>query len=84
MICSVFFISGIEFKTDLETYIPRNSTVLQSNKEINDAFHSLAEIDLLIELTDTAAVLHEKSLRQELRTVVSDIGEIISTYPEVA
>ena len=84
MICSVFFISGIEFKTDLETYIPRNSTVFQSNKEINDAFHSLAEIDLLIELTDTAAVLHEKSLRQELRTVVSDIGEVISRYPEVA
>ena len=83
-ICSVFFISGVEFRTDLETYIPRNSKVFNSNKRINDAFHSLAEIDLLIELDDTAASYPENTIRQELRTVVCDMGEIISRYPETA
>lgn len=83
-ICSVFFIPRIEFRTDLETYIPRNSTVFQSNREINNAFHSLAEIDMLIELTDTAAVTPGQSIRKELKTMVLEMSEIIAHYPETA
>ena len=40
---------GIKFRTDLETYIPRHTAAYVNTLLMQEAFHSLAEIDILIE-----------------------------------
>lgn len=82
---SVFFISAITFNINIETYIPRNSKVYNSSQEIKKAFHSLTEIDLLIEPskapTDSSNI---GDLRRELVSVVVNLTNDISKYPEVS
>lgn len=79
---SVFFISEISFKTNLETYIPRKTDLFKNTLEINQAFHSLAEIDLLIEPDDTITTGRKGNIRRELIDLVDEFSGEIAAYPE--
>ena len=76
-----FLIPKIVFKTNLETFLPRNTPVYHINKEIRENFHSLAEIDLLIEarLADP-----DSATKAGLFTLVRDFSRTIEGYHGVS
>jgi uncharacterized protein len=81
---SLFFISNITYNIDIETYIPRRTEVYTSYREIKNAFHSLTEIDLLIETGNTRYDSTQSPIaRRELIALVSSLSDEISKYPEV-
>ncbi len=49
LLVSVFFISGISFKTNFDMFIPVNSQVYNDQVEFKKSFQSLIEMDIFIE-----------------------------------
>ena len=71
-VVSLFFISGITFRTNLETYIPRDTDAYSNSRLMRNAFHSLAEIDVLIEAGGNVHSDSLKNLRGRLISAVTD------------
>ncbi len=81
---SLFFITEITFKTNLETFIPRRTAVYENIKEVRNSFHSLAEIDLLFEQKNDTNEGNNKEIDKEVFiSYVSDFSKKIENYPEV-
>lgn len=82
---SIFFVSHVTFRTNLETYTPRNTSAYNNTIKIREAFHSLAEIDMLIEInhnqSDSAGLIPG---RGELLSIVRTLSSKIADYPEVS
>ena len=84
-IISVFLVPGIRFHADLESYIPKNTRISNNIKTINEAFHSLAEIDMLIEINpDNTEGNGSGASRREMISLVRDMAGTIAEYPEVS
>ena len=83
-VISLFFVSGITFRTNLETYIPRNSDAYSNTRLMRESFHSLAEIDILIEKGSNVVSDSLKDFRGRLISAVTDLSGKIAFYPEAA
>jgi hypothetical protein len=83
-VVSLFFVSEITFRTNLETYIPRGTDAYSNTRLMQEAFHSLAEIDILIEPVSNAGSDSTKNLKGNLISAVADLSEKIALYPETA
>jgi hypothetical protein len=84
LLISVFLISKITFRTNLETFIPRGTAIYQNNKEIRNSFFSMAEMDLLIEMNhELAGDMTNSEKRFLLLESVKAISLEIASWPEV-
>ena len=81
---SIFLIPGIKFRTNLETYIPRHTAAYDNTLLMQEAFHSLAEIDILVEPGRDAVADSSENLSGLLIPAVAGFSESISLYPGVA
>jgi predicted RND superfamily exporter protein len=81
---SLFFIPGIKFRTNLETYIPRHTAAYENTLLMQEAFHSLAEIDILVEPGRDVIADSSGNLSGLLIPAIAEFSEVISFYPGVA
>ena len=82
LLVSVWFIPRIQFRTELETFIPRRSQVFRDYVEIKKSFDPAGEIDLLIE-TRPDRTSGDTPGRQETLRMVGEISSRMASYPEV-
>lgn len=82
LLISVWFIPRIQFRTELETFIPRRSQVFRDYVEIKKSFDPAGEIDLLIE-TRPDRPSGDVPGRQETLRMVREISSRMASYPEV-
>lgn len=81
---SAFLVSKITFQTNLESFIPKGTSVYHSNKEIRNSFFSMAEMDLLIEMNpEFSGNLTSRDQRELLLESVSSLSREIATWPGV-
>lgn len=81
---SIFLVPFVRFHANLESYIPKNTRVAKNTAAIKDAFHSLADLDMLIEVNHVAMGEHESVAgRRERIALLRDITATIADYPEV-
>lgn len=81
---SFFLVPFITFRTNLETYIPRQTPVWVNTRLMQEAFHSLAEIDLLVEPDRNVIADTARNLRGRLVSAVAEFSSTIALYPGVA
>jgi len=81
---SFFLIPGIKFRTNLETYIPRHTAAYDNTRLMQEAFHSLAEIDILVEPGRNIMADSTRNLRGLLVPAVAGFSETIALYSGVA
>ncbi len=85
VLISPFLVSKVSFRTNLESFIPLGTPVYLSNEEIRDAFFSMTEIDLLIEMnSELTSDLTNREQRKLLLESVSGLSLEIASWPEVA
>lgn len=80
---SFFLVPFINFRTNLETYIPRKTSAYVNTRLMQEAFHSLAEIDILVEPGANISTDSTTSLRSRIVPAVADFSETIALYPGV-
>jgi len=86
LLISVFLISQITFRTNLETFIPRGTPIYQHNKEIRKSFFSMAEMDLLIEMNHEHELAGDMTNREKRLLLIESLKAIsleIASWPEV-
>jgi len=80
---SAFFISKLTFKTNFGVFLPNKSEIYKNHVEFKTDFHSIIDLEILVEMDSAQTNLTVGEKSRELQNLTVDLVDKIESFDEV-